>query len=120
ANIFYLVKAQKANLKKAGGSITHIGFALMLLGILFSGYKKEVISKDISGKVLNFGKETFQENAMESRNNVMLYRNTTLPMGEYLVTYLGDSVDNQNDPPLTYFRVRFEKVDTKTNTITES
>jgi cytochrome c-type biogenesis protein CcmF len=120
ANVFYLIRAQKANLKKAGGSVTHIGFALMLLGILFSGYKKEVISKDISGKVLNFGKETFQENAMESRNNVMLYRNTTLPMGDYLVTYLGDSVDNQNDPPLTYFRVRFEKVDTKTNTITES
>ncbi len=120
ANIYYLITAQKGNLKKAGGSVTHIGFGLMLLGILFSAYKKEVISKDISGKVLNFGKETFQENASESRNNVMLYRNTSIPMGEYLVTYLGDSTDNKNDPPLTYFKVRFEKIDPATNTVKES
>lgn len=120
ANITYLFTAQKGNLKKAGGSVTHIGFALMLLGILFSGYKKEVISKDISGKVLNFGKETFEENAFESRNNVMLYRNTSIPMGEYLVTYLGDSSDTHNDPPITYFKVRFEKVDALTGKTTES
>lgn len=120
ANLVYLFTAQKANLKRAGGSITHIGFAMMLLGILFSGYKKEVISKDISGKVLNFGKETFEENREESRNNVMLYRNTSIPMGEYIVTYLGDSVDTKNDPPLTYFKVRFEKLDSLTGQPEES
>ena len=119
-NIQYLITAQKGNLKKAGGSVTHIGFAMMLLGILFSSYKKEVISKDISGKVMNFGKETFEENAQESRNNVMLYRNTALPMGDYMVRYLGDSTDTKNDPPITYFRLRFEKTDPKTGATLES
>ncbi|RQO32267.1 hypothetical protein DBR32_01265 [Taibaiella sp. KBW10] len=120
ANTFYLITAQKGNLKKAGGSITHIGFGMMLLGILFSAYKKEVISKDISGKVMNFGKETFEENAQESRNNVMIYRNTAVPMGEYMVRYLGDSTDNKNDPPITYFRLRFDKTDKKTGETIES
>lgn len=120
ANIWYLFTAQKGNLKKAGGSITHIGFGMMLLGILFSAYKKEVISKDISGKVMNFGKETFEENAQESRNNVMIYRNTAVPMGDYMVRYLGDSTDTKNDPPITYFRLRFDKTDKKTGETTES
>ncbi|HTO16558.1 MAG TPA: cytochrome c biogenesis protein CcsA [Edaphocola sp.] len=120
ANILYFIKYKKGNIKKAGGSITHIGFALVLIGIIFSGYKKRVISKDFSGKVMNFGKETFEENAMESSNNLMLYRNTPMPMEDYTVTYLGDSADNKNDPPITYFKVRFEKLDPKTNQPTSS
>ena len=118
-NIFYLIRNQKGNLRKAGGSITHIGFGLMLVGILFSAYKKEVISKDVSGRVMNFGKESFEENATESRNNVMLFRNAPIPMGNYLVTYLGDTTDSKNDPPITYFKVRFERTNKKTGKIEE-
>ncbi|HRP90005.1 MAG TPA: cytochrome c biogenesis protein CcsA [Edaphocola sp.] len=120
ANILYLFKGKKGNIKKAGGSVTHIGFALVLIGVIFSGYKKRVISKDFSGKVMNFGKESFEENAQESSNNLMLYRNAPMPMEDYTVTYLGDSSDNKNDPPITYFKVRFEKLDPKTQKPIES
>lgn len=118
-NLMYLIKMQKGKILKAGGSIAHVGFGMMLLGILFSGYKKDVISLDRSGKVLDFGKKTFEENVKESRQNVLLFRNTTIEMGGYLVTYLGDSIV-QNDPPITYFKVRYEHRDPETNELKET
>lgn len=119
ANVVYLTKNQKLHLKKAGASVAHFGFALMLLGILLSGYGKRVISLDQTGKVTDYGKATFEENAKESRENVLVFRNTYVPMGDYAVTYLGDSVVN-NDPPITYYKVRFEKRDPQTNALKES
>src|SRR5690606_41735343 len=41
ANTWYIFINQKGKLLKAGGAITHFGFGLMLLGILFSGYRSE-------------------------------------------------------------------------------
>lgn len=121
ANIFYFFSAQKLKLMKAGGSVTHIGFAVMLLGILLSGYKKQVISLDRTSTMQNwdFGKKTFEENVKESRENVLIFRNTGVPMGPYRVTYMGDSVVN-NDPPLTYYKVRYDKLDSETGNIKES
>lgn len=119
ANIFYAINVQKGSIKKAGGAITHFGFGVMLLGVLLSGYKKEIISLDRTGQVHDFGKETFAENAKESHENVLIFRNTSIPMGPYLVTYLGDSVV-ENDPPVTYFKVKYERRDPETNELKES
>lgn len=119
ANIVYLINNQKGKVKKAGASVTHFGFGLMLLGVLLSGYGKRIISLDQSGKVMDYGMETFEENARESRENVLIFRNTFVPMDKYLVTYLGDSVVN-NDPPITYYKVRFDRRDPETNQLLES
>ncbi len=120
-NLLYLFTTQKLKLLKAGGSITHIGFGLMLLGILLSGYKKKIISLDRTSAMQNwdFGKKTFEENVKESRENVLIFRNTSVPMGKYMVTYLGDSLV-QNDPPLTYYKVRYDRMDPRTGKIVES
>lgn len=118
-NLTYIFLGNKGKIGKAGASISHLGFGLMLFGILFSSYKKAVISNDITGRVIDFGKETFEENASESRSNVLVFRNTTVPMGDYMVTYLGDSLVN-NDPPITYYKVRFERFDPKTKALVES
>jgi cytochrome c-type biogenesis protein CcmF len=120
-NLYYLITVQKIKLLKAGGSITHIGFGLMLLGILLSGYKKQVISLDRTNAMQNwdFGKKTFEDNVKESRENVLIFRNTSVPMGKYMVTYLGDSVVN-NDPPLTYYKVRYDRIDPDNGKIAET
>jgi len=118
ANIYYLADNQKFALKKSGGAITHFGFGLMIIAILLSSYNKEIISLDRTGQVYDFGKETFQENLKESRENVLLFRNTVYPMGDYKVTYLGDSVV-KNDPPISYYKLRFEKRDLETNELIE-
>src|SRR5690606_22070375 len=55
----------------------------------------------------------------ESRENVLLFRNTPMNMGDYMVTYLGDSTV-QNDPPITYFKIRYERRDPETNELKET
>src|SRR5690554_6028722 len=119
ANLYYIISVQKGKVFKAGAAITHIGFGMMLIGILLSGYKKHVISLDRTGRVMDFGHETFEENVKESRENVLIFRNTTIPMGPYYVSYLGDSIVS-NDPPLTYFKLRYEKRHPETNELIES
>lgn len=111
-NLWYLINTQKFKLLKAGGTIAHIGFGLVLLGILLSGYKKKVISIDRTNTMQNwdFGKKTFQENLKESHENVLVFRNTSVPMGKYMVTYLGDSIV-KDDPPKTYFKMRYDRMD---------
>ncbi|MEY3350450.1 MAG: hypothetical protein RIQ50_561, partial [Bacteroidota bacterium] len=44
-NAAYLIKVMKWKWKAAGASITHVGFGLMLIGILISSSKKELLSK---------------------------------------------------------------------------
>ncbi len=119
ANLHYFIFNQKRKLKKAGASISHFGFGLMLLGIILSGYGKRVISIDNSGRVTDYGKATFDENAKESRENMIVFRNTLVAMGDYSVSYLGDSVV-KNDPPITYYNVKFERRDPNTNEVKES
>lgn len=120
ANGYYLATAQKFHIKKAGGTIAHLGFAIMLLGVLISGYNKTVISLDRTNTYVDFKKETYEENLKESRENVMIFRNTTLPMGDYSITYLGDSTDINAAPPLSYFKVRYDKRDKETGEIIET
>lgn len=119
-NFYYFFKVQKGNIKKAGGSVTHLGFAIMLLGVLISGYNKRTISLDRTNTYIDFNKDTYEENLKESRENVLLFRNTTLPMGPYSVTYLGDSTDINAAPPLSYFKVRYDRRDTESGEIVET
>lgn len=115
ANTYYLITAQKFTLKKAGSSITHLGFAIMMLGVLISGYNKRVISIDRSNTI-KFERDTFEESLKESRENVIIFRNTQIPMGDYMVTYLGDTVIKE-DPRLLAFKVRYDKRNPETGAI---
>lgn len=120
ANAYYLITAQKGQILKSGASVAHIGFGLIVIGLLLSGYKKHVISIDSTGATRNwdFGKKTYEENVKESHENVLMFRNAAVPMGDYMVTYLGDSTV-QNDPPITYFKVKYRRLDKNTGAPTE-
>jgi cytochrome c-type biogenesis protein CcmF len=39
----------KGNIKRSGGSVAHVGFGLLLAGILISSSKKEILSYNTSG-----------------------------------------------------------------------
>lgn len=115
ANSAYIFIGQKGKLKAAGASVAHIGFGLVLLGILISSSKKEVISIDRM-KMLDggfFGKDS-KEN---SRENLMLPRNFPVQMGDYHVTYAGDSLAEGDAK--TYYLVRYERRDPETGDILE-
>jgi cytochrome c-type biogenesis protein CcmF len=89
ANSTILIKLlKKQSFKLAGGSISHIGIALMLLGILFSSGYSRVISLNTSG--LLYSREMSDEMNQE---NVLLFVNETRVMDEYELTYKGQRVE---------------------------
>ena len=91
ANLDYFVRIQKSKLSKSGAAIAHVGMGLMLLGILISTGKKDVISENTSGIEI---KMKGVDNA--NKENIMLTLNDTLPMGDYWVTYRGSEKIGHN------------------------
>ncbi|MGB3946542.1 MAG: cytochrome c biogenesis protein CcsA [Bacteroidia bacterium] len=98
ANADYTIRILKGNIKKAGASVAHVGFALILLGALISTSKKDVISQNTSGKSV----ESLGE-SMSNNNNILLTEGDTLPMGRYHVTYKGKRFEGIN----VYFDVDY-------------
>lgn len=117
ATVYYGIAIQKGKLKKLGAATSHLGFGLSLLGILLSSYNKEVISYNTTGVIIPYSDDKM-ENIRQSMENVILYKNITMPMGEYDVTYMGDSTTPKD--PRTFYKVLYEKRDSVTNKVTES
>lgn len=89
ANSTILIRLlKKKSFKLAGGSIAHIGIAMMLLGILFSSGYSTIISLNTSGSL--FSKEMSNEMNQE---NVLLFANEPIIMNEYELTYKGQRVE---------------------------
>lgn len=116
ANATYIFKVLKGNLKAAGASITHFGFGLMLVGILISSSKKELLSVNSTGINVS-GLKDVKGNEENPLENVTLIHGIPTPMGKYTVTYEGDSNVAKNDR--VYFRIHFEKKDTATGEVKE-
>jgi cytochrome c-type biogenesis protein CcmF len=106
ANAAYIWIGFHGKLRAAGASVAHAGFGLMLLGILLSSSKKQVLSINTTGILLPFAPEAKQD-PME---NLTLLRGARTDMGAWWTTYIGnDSVDERSKT--TYYRVHFEKKD---------
>lgn len=116
ANFYYLAAVVRWKMKAAGASIAHIGFGMMLVGILISSSKKELISENNTGISVS-GLKDVKGKDEDPRENVTLIYNVPTPMGKYIVTYLGDSAVEKNDR--VYFKIKFLKSDTANNTIIE-
>ncbi len=84
ANTKILIGVAKSNFKLAGGSVAHIGVALMLIGILFSSGYSKILSKNNTG--LLWSKEFPDE---VNQNNLLLFLNESRQMGDYSLNYLG-------------------------------
>jgi cytochrome c-type biogenesis protein CcmF len=98
SNADYTIRILKGNIKKAGASVAHIGFALIMLGALISTSKKDVISQNTSGKsVESLGDK------MSNNDNILLTEGDTLPMGRYHVAYKGKRFEGIN----VYFDVDY-------------
>lgn len=111
ANAKVLADAFKGKFKLAGSAVAHIGFALMLVGALISAGTRAVISKNEKG-TLNIG--GFDKAAGDVRENIMIYKNEPVKMGDFLVTYVSDSTSEPNH----YFKVNYKRLDA-TGKVTE-
>lgn len=102
ANAVYIFSGTKGKIKKAGASIAHVGFGLLLLGILISSSKKTVLSWNTTG-FSPLDKQS-KENALE---NITLVKGVSTDMGKYDVTFTKDSlnpIDNKR-----YYEINFKK-----------
>jgi cytochrome c-type biogenesis protein CcmF len=105
ANAAYIFTGLNGKLNTAGGSIAHLGFGILLTGILISASKKEVLSYNTSGIPVFFGKESKEKTG----ENLTLVQGLKTDMGKYWVTYSKDSA-NPNKP-LWYYSLDFQSKD---------
>jgi cytochrome c-type biogenesis protein CcmF len=103
ANAKVFAEALKGKIKLAGSAVAHIGFGLIMVGALISAGTSKIVSQNNSG--IGFGSEF--DKVGNARENIMIYKNVPVQMGEYIVTYVGDSLSAPNH----YFKVDYKKLD---------
>jgi cytochrome c-type biogenesis protein CcmF len=81
------------NYRLSGGSVSHIGVAMILIGILFSSGYSEVVSINNTGLLLF--KDAPEEANVE---NVLLWYNEPREMDEYELTYRGSRLELEDMP----------------------
>jgi cytochrome c-type biogenesis protein CcmF len=101
ANAAYIWIGLKGKLKLSGGSISHLGFGMVLLGILLSSSKKEILSYNRGGIPIDFGAD-----AKETGENLTLVKGLPMKMGKYDVTYVSDSMHPKKEQ--WYYTIHFK------------
>lgn len=101
ANAAFIWTGLRGKLKAAGASVAHIGFGMMLIGMLITSANKEILSINLNNP-LNFGPES----EIKGTENLTLFQGIRTDMGKYWVTYNGDSVINKGK--MTYFLIDME------------
>ena len=94
ANATVLVQLARRKVKLVGGSVAHIGVALMFIGILFSSGYSNVVSLNQSGKIIFSDDVPDQENA----ENIVLWINEPRQMLDYQLTYRGRRMEVDGVP----------------------
>ncbi|RYY97583.1 MAG: cytochrome c assembly protein [Chitinophagaceae bacterium] len=107
ANAAYVWTGANGKLRAAGGSVAHVGFGLLLLGILVSSSKKEVLSFNSSGIYVPLGEKSKEKPG----ENLTLVKDFRTDMGAYWVTYNQDSMHPKK--PLWFYALRFEPKDSQ-------
>ncbi|MEZ2338242.1 cytochrome c biogenesis protein CcsA [Mucilaginibacter sp. RCC_168] len=103
ANAKILADAFKGQFKLAGSAVAHIGFGLLLIGALIAAGTRSIISINNTGE--GFSPEFAKE--QNPRENILVYLNQPQKMGDYTVTYIGDSISTPN----IFFKVDYKKMD---------
>lgn len=108
ANASYIFLGLKGKLKAAGASVAHVGFGLVLVGILISSAKKTVLSWNTTG-VTPLRQEDAKERGNPAGNpaeNITLFKGVATDMGRYMVTYVKDTL-NERDRK-RYYEIKFK------------
>ncbi len=119
ANAFYLKSVLKWNLKAGGAAIAHLGFALMIAGMLISSGNKKVISDNSkTGLFIPFAKDPTGRGTENPMENLTLLKDVPTRMGKYMVTYVNDSASNEKDR--TFYNLHFQKIDSVSGKVEEN
>ncbi|MFZ4863570.1 cytochrome c biogenesis protein CcsA [Sphingobacterium sp. Mn56C] len=115
ANLKILGDAIKGQWRLTGSAVSHIGFGLLLLGALIAAATNEVISVNDSGYigVQGFGKDG--DKFTDPGENLFLTEGEPVQMGEYRITYMGDSAVAPN----VYYHIKYERLDEESGKVKE-
>jgi cytochrome c-type biogenesis protein CcmF len=108
ANLFTMRPYLTGKFKMAGANVAHIGFGLLLVGVLVSSANKQVISINQSGMQLNP-----EFDAQANMEHVYLEKGKSLRMGDYEIEYKADSTEWVNN----YFQVHYKKIKPNSNEV---
>lgn len=112
ANVRLLGDAIKGKWKLAGASVAHIGFALLLIGALVAAATNRVVSVNNSGYIAVAGFDKVEKPG----DNLFLTQDEPALMGDYRITYVGDSVVAPN----VYYKIKYERIDEETGAVKEA
>lgn len=109
ANASYIKIVLRGKMKMAGSAIAHLGFTLMLAGMLVSSGNKEVISDNSkTGLFIPFEKDPTGRASEDPMENLTLLKGVPTEMGRYVVTYVKDSA-SPTEKTRTFYKLNFEK-----------
>ncbi len=111
ANARVLGDAFKGKWKLAGSAVSHIGFGLLLVGALVAAATQKVVSLNQTGVIAVEGFDAVEKPG----ENLFLYQDEPAEMGDYTITYVGDSIEGVN----VYYKVDYIRKDKKTGEIKE-
>lgn len=118
ANAFYIKTILKWNLKAGGAAISHLGFALLIGGMLISSGNKKVISDNSkTGLFIPFAKDPTGRSNENPMENLTLLKEVPTQLGKYTVTYVNDSASNEKDR--TFYNLHFQKKDSVSGKVDE-
>lgn len=103
ANAGYIWTGLHGKLRAAGASVAHIGFALMLVGIIIASSNKKVLSVNTTGINLKFDPSS-KEKSLE---NLTLIKGLPTDMGNYMTTYENNDSTSRHGTVM-YFKVNFK------------
>ncbi|RAJ99787.1 cytochrome c-type biogenesis protein CcmF [Larkinella arboricola] len=98
ANSSILIGVVRGNYKLSGGAVTHIGAALMLLGVLFSSGYSKIVSINNTGLLISKSEDFTKNDNKENKENVILWLNQPQKMSGYLLTYRGKRIEIRGVP----------------------
>ncbi|MES2893819.1 MAG: cytochrome c biogenesis protein CcsA [Bacteroidota bacterium] len=118
-NAHYIWKGLNGKFKAAGGSVAHMGFALMIAGMLISSGNKKVISEErFKDFVIEMGVDPLTKKQDNPAENINLVRHVPKKMGAYDVTYLNDSTGTESGR--RFYHLAFERKEEGTGKVKEA
>jgi cytochrome c-type biogenesis protein CcmF len=103
SNLQYGITKLKINPKLTGSVISHFGFGVLIIGVLYSGLNKTFISSNTfaqQGLIEGFTEEQYNR-------NVLLIKNAPMFIKDYKVQYVSDTSVGLNRT----FKINFQKLD---------
>jgi len=107
-NLDYLITFLKGNIKAGASVISHLGFGILIFGVLWSGLNKTYITSD------PFGQRGVLVNE-QLATNLQLFEGSPYPVNSYWIEYTGDSLGGN----MKYFDINFKKVNTENEVLEE-